>query len=53
VPELTHLPPKAIHDLYKNYRHVQQELDYPRPVVNHESERKIAMNLYAVNYSTY
>jgi deoxyribodipyrimidine photo-lyase len=53
VPELMHLPPKAIHELYENYRHVQQELDYPRPIVNHESERKIAMNLYAVNYSTH
>lgn len=52
VPELMDLPPKAIHDLYKNYGHLQQELDYPRPIVDHESERKIAMNLYAVNYST-
>jgi deoxyribodipyrimidine photo-lyase len=52
VPELMHLPPKAIHEIYKNYRHVKQELDYPRPIVDHESERKIAMNLYAVNNST-
>ena len=53
VPELVHMPPKSIHELYKNSRQVERKLDYPRPIVDHESERKIAMSFYASNNITY
>ena len=53
VPELVHMPPKSIHELYKNSRQVERKLNYPRPIVDHESERKIAMSFYASNNITY
>jgi deoxyribodipyrimidine photo-lyase len=49
VPELMHLPPKLIHELYTNGRPLDQELNYPRPIVDHIVESKIAKSHYAFN----
>lgn len=49
VPELKHLPPKLIHELYRNNRPLDQELNYPRPLVDHKIESNIAKTLYAFN----
>jgi deoxyribodipyrimidine photo-lyase len=47
VPELRHLPSKLIHELYKNNRPLGQDLNYPLPIVDHKTESKIVMSLYA------
>ena len=47
VPELVNVPAKLIHELHKNIRPVEQDLNYPLPIVNHASESRIAMRLYA------
>lgn len=47
VPELRNAPPDYIHNLYKNRRIVGLNLDYPLPIVDHTSESRIAMRLYA------
>ena len=47
VPELINVPAKLIHELHKNIRPVEQDLNYPLPIVNHSSESRIAMRLYA------
>jgi deoxyribodipyrimidine photo-lyase len=46
VPELMNIPPDLIHNLYKNRRIVGLNLDYPLPIVDHKSERIIAMRFY-------
>ena len=46
VPELMNVPPDLIHNLYKNRRIVGLNLDYPLPIVDHKSERIIAMRFY-------
>ncbi len=49
VPELANLPPELIHELYKNRRPLEQQLNYPLPIVSHKYESRIAMHLYASN----
>jgi deoxyribodipyrimidine photo-lyase len=49
IPELMHLPPKFIHELYTNSRPLDQELNYPRPIVDHKVESNIAKSHYAFN----
>jgi deoxyribodipyrimidine photo-lyase len=44
VPELAHLPGSAAHE---PWRHAEgYERDYPRPVVEHDEERKVALERY-------
>ena len=52
VPELLDMPPKLIHELHKNIRTLEQDLNYPLPMVDHKSETRIAMRLYASNRMT-
>lgn len=43
IPELADLPSKAIHSWYKQ---PVANIDYPRPIVDHETERSKALALY-------
>ncbi|MCW2786337.1 MAG: deoxyribodipyrimidine photo-lyase, partial [Marmoricola sp.] len=45
VPELAHLPGKAAHEPWKHP--LGYEADYPRPVVEHDVERQVALDRYA------
>jgi deoxyribodipyrimidine photo-lyase len=45
VPELEHLPGAAAHEPWKH--DLGYEADYPRPVVEHDVERKVALDRYA------
>jgi deoxyribodipyrimidine photo-lyase len=49
VRELMNIPPELIHELYNDYRPLEQELNYPSPIVSHKNESRIAMHLYAFN----
>ena len=45
VPELAHLPGGAVHEPWKH--ELGYEGDYPRPVVEHDVERKVALARYS------
>lgn len=45
VPELAHLPGAAVHEPWK--QPLGYEADYPRPVVEHDVERRITLERYA------
>jgi deoxyribodipyrimidine photo-lyase len=47
VRELMNTPPELIHELYNDNRPLEQELNYPSPIVSHKYESRIALHLYA------
>ena len=46
IPELKDVPPKLIHKLYN--QKLLKDKKYPRPLVDHSKESKIAKNTYAM-----
>ncbi|MFZ0555702.1 MAG: deoxyribodipyrimidine photo-lyase [Nitrososphaeraceae archaeon] len=49
VPELLNIHPKLIHELHKNIKPIEQDCDYPLPMVDHKSESRIAIRLYTTS----
>ena len=45
VPELAHLPGSAVHEPWKHP--LGYEADYPQPIVDHATERQVALDRYA------
>jgi deoxyribodipyrimidine photo-lyase len=45
LPELKSVPAKDIHKWYKTYTIYKNKINYPEPIVDHDKQRLIALNL--------